>query len=142
MDKIVGRTKHGELTLDQMAGMMPGMSELMLALAQRYHVMYFAAQAGNWELAAYQLRGARKVFNTAKLTRPKYAEALGKFTAEFLDPIDAAIRARDWPAFDRLARASVEAADAYHREWGYAYIRYRLPDHPPPGYLVPPPTDD
>lgn len=140
MERIVGRTRHGELTLDQIAGLMPGMAELMLVLAQRYHVMYHAARAGNWELAAFQLRGARKALGTARLTRPKYAEAIDRFVAEFLDPLDSALRERDWPRFDRLARASVEASDTYHRDWGYPYIRYRIPAEPPPGYLLSPPA--
>jgi hypothetical protein len=136
VDEIVGRTKHGELTLDQMAGMMPGMAELMLRLAQRYHVMYYAAKAGNWQLAAYQLSGARKALSTAKLTRPKYQEAIDRFTREFLDPIDSAVRAQDWSRFEQLVQKSIEASDVYHQEWGYAYIRYRMPEHPPNGYAL------
>jgi hypothetical protein len=88
VDEVVGRTKHGELTLDQIAGMMPGMAELMVALAHRYHVMYYAAKGGNWRLAAYQLGDVRKALATAKLTRPKYREAIDRFGAEFLDGMD------------------------------------------------------
>ncbi len=136
MADVIGRTKHGELTLDQIAGMMPGMADLMVAVAHRYHVMYYAAKGGNWRLAAYQLGGVRKALSTAKLTRPKYREAIDHFVAEFLDGMDAAIRARDWSRFEQLVRASIEASDALHREWGYAYIQYRMPTDPPPGYVV------
>ena len=61
MDEPVGKTKHGELTLDEIAGLQPGMSEWMLALAHRTHVMYFACKAGNWDLGLYQLRDRKSV---------------------------------------------------------------------------------
>lgn len=142
MDRLVGKTKHGELSLDEIAQLQPGMSEWMLALARRLHVMYFACKAGNWQLGAYQLRGVRKIFANAALTRPKYKAALEQFTKEHLDGLDAAIRQRSWEDFGRLMAAMIEASDRYHAEWGYSYIRYRLPARPPTDYLLAPPKTD
>jgi hypothetical protein len=139
MDKITGKTKHGELSIDEIASLMPGMSEMMVALGQRYHVMFHACKAGNWALGAYQLRAIRKLFTTAKLTRPKYREALDAFAAEHLDAMDAAIRDRDWPRFAAAAERSIVDSDRVHAEWGYAYIRYRMPETAPPGVLLEPP---
>ncbi|MBI4607391.1 MAG: hypothetical protein HY726_00095 [Candidatus Rokubacteria bacterium] len=142
MDRPVGKTKHGELSLDEIAGLQPGLSEWMLALAHRVHVMYFACKAGNWPLGMYQLRGIRKILNNATLTRPKYKEALEKFSKEHLDGLDEAMRRRSWEEFDGLIAATIEAADRYHVEWGYPYIRYRIPDHPPGDYLLAPPETE
>lgn len=136
MEKISGKTKHGELSLDDMAGLMPGMSEVMLVLSHRYHVMYYACKLGNWQLAGYQLRAIRKLFGTAELTRPKYREALRKFAEQYLDKLDEAVRSSDWPAFSEIAESSIRASDRFHDEWGYPYIRYRIPDTPPPGYYI------
>lgn len=134
MENVVGRTKHGELTLDQIAELMPGMAELMAVLGQRYQVMYHAARGDNWKLAAYQLGAIRKIFNASKVTRPKYAVAMDQFASEFLDPIAEAIRRRDWDLFKRGVQASIEASDDYHRQWGYEYIRFRISERPPAGY--------
>lgn len=142
MDEPVGKTKHGELTLDEIAGLQPGVSEWMLAMAHRTHVMYFACKAGNWDLGLYQLRGIRKILNNAALTRPKYKSALEQFAKEHLDGLDAAMRRRSWEELDRLMAAAVQASDRYHAEWGYAYIRYRIPDHPPRDYLLAPPATE
>lgn len=141
MDKLAGKTKHGELTLDEIAGLQPGMSEWMLALAHRMHVMYFACKAGNWDLGMYQLRGIRKILNNAALTRPKYKAALEKFSKDHLDSLDEAMGRRSWQEFDPLIAATIEASDRYHAEWGYDYIRYRIPGYPPSDYLLPPPED-
>jgi len=139
MDRIAGKTKHGELTLDEIASLMPGMPEIMVALGQRYHVMRYACRAGNWPLGSYQLRAIRKLFTTATLTRPKYREALDRFAADYLDPLDHAIRAKDWPRVSELIERSIDASDRAHAEWGYAYIRFRMPDTPPSSYAMEPP---
>ena len=139
MDRPVGKTKHGELTLDEIAGLQPGMSEWMLALARRTHVMYFACKAGNWPLGMYQLRGIRKILTSAALTRPKYKAALEQFAKEHLDGLGEAMERKSWKDVDRLITAMVEAGDRYHAEWGYPYIRYRVPARPPADYLLAPP---
>ena len=48
----VGRTKHGELTLDQIAELQPGLGTLMRDISDRYWIAYYAAKGGNWKLAA------------------------------------------------------------------------------------------
>ncbi len=140
MDPIKARTKHGELTLDEIASLMPGMSELMVALGQRFQTMHQACREGNWLLGAYQLRAIRKLFNTSKLTRPKYAMAVDDYVAAYLEPIETAIQARAWSPFAEAVEQAVQASDRYHETWGYAYIRYRISDDPTGTYrLVPPP---
>jgi len=125
--------------LDEIAGLQPGMSEWMLALAHRMHVMYFACKAGNWDLGMYQLRGIRKTLTNAALTRPKYKAALEEFSRDHLDALDEAMRRRSWEEFAGVIASTIEASDRYHAEWGYPYIRYRIPDHPPEDYLLLPP---
>ena len=134
MNVTVGRTKHGEISLSQMANMKPGMAELMIAIGHRFHILYFAGLNGNWKLAAYQASSIRKLFGASKVTRPKYAEAMDKFAREHLDPISAAIRERNVGQFESAIKASIVASDQYHRDWGYDYIRFRMPPDAPVGY--------
>ena len=134
MSDIVGRTRHGEISLDQMASLMPGMAELMVAIGHRFHILYFAGLKGNWKLAAYQASSIRKLFSASKVTRPKYAEAMDKFTRELLEPISAAIREQNVQQFESAIQASIAASDQYHRDWGYEYIRFRMPSSAPLGY--------
>lgn len=126
MDPIKARTKHGELTLDEMASLAPGMSELMVVIGQRFQTMYYACKEGNWLLGAYQFRGIRKLFNASRLTRPRYASAVDEFLAVYMAPIESAIQARDWDQFSEAAEAAMRASDGYHKQWGYEYIRYRV----------------
>ncbi len=136
---IKAKTKHGELTLDEIGSLMPGMSELMAAIGQRYQTMSHAARDGNG-LAAYQLRAIRKLFGTSKLTRPKYAQAMDEFADRHLAPLARAIEAKDWAAFSTASEATVAASDEYHRTWGYGYILYRVSHDPGAQYRLVPPT--
>jgi hypothetical protein len=136
MEPIRGKTKHGELSLDEIANLMPGMSELMVAMGQRFQTMYHAARDGNWLLAAYQLRTIRKLFNTSKLTRPKYAKAVDEFVEARMRPIEAAIQAKSWPQFLEAARGAIRASDQYHKDWGYEYIRYRVSEESTQAYRL------
>lgn len=132
----VGRTKHAELTLDDIAELQPGMGEYMIALAHRYHVMYYAVKDGNYELGRLQLGGIRKILRSASKTRPKYRAALETFAREYVDRIEKAMLARSWEDFEKAVHASIMAGDDSHKEWGYGYVRYRIPETPPGGYLT------
>jgi hypothetical protein len=138
-ERLVGKTKHAELSLDEIADLQPGMSEYMILMAHRYHVMYYAVRDGNFELGRLQLGGIRKILRNATKTRPKYKDAVEEFSREYLDPIERAMVARSSEECRRAIEASIQAGDAAHEKWGYAYIRYRIPDSPPAGYLTAPP---
>ena len=124
-------TRHGDLTLDQIAELQPGMARLMVEISDRFCILYYAAKAENWEMARHQFSEMRKAMQMAGVTRPKYAEPLAGFTAEKLKPIEEAIRAKDWSAFEAAFNDAAGAANEMHGELGYAYIVWQLPDAPP-----------
>ena len=47
MDKIVGKTKHGEITIDELAQLQPGLGKLMDDMSTRFTYMYHSAKGGN-----------------------------------------------------------------------------------------------
>jgi hypothetical protein len=118
-DRPVARTKHTELTLDQIGALMPGLGSLMPIIAERFGWAYHAAKGGNWGLARYQLRKVRKLLGVGKLTRPKWIPTIDAYDAAFLQPMAEAIEAGDWQAFDAAAQAAVNDANRIHAETGY-----------------------
>lgn len=127
----VARTKDAELTLDDLAEIQPGMARFMLEVSERYWILYYAAKAGNWALARHELGELRKANRHASITRPKYREALMEFDNEYLKPIADAIRAEDWEAFEAAYHRGIDGANSYHRDLGYEYIEWQLPETPP-----------
>lgn len=134
MEPIKAKTKHGELTLDEMASLAPGMGDMMVAIGHRFQTMYHACKGGNWSLGAYQFRAIRKLFHASRLTRPKYAQAVDEFLALHMAPLESAIQTKSWDRFTEAVEAAMRASDGYHEKWGYKYIRYRVSETPSANY--------
>lgn len=130
-DRVRASTKHGTLTVDQIAAMQPGMARLMDELSRRYWVLYYAAKAGNWDLARYMEKESEKILLTASVARPKYREDITAFVRDRLGSIVAAIDRKDWAGFDAAYRRGIEDSNTYHDKYNKRFIRFHLPDHPP-----------
>jgi hypothetical protein len=129
--RVQATTKHGTLSVDDLAAMQPGMARLMDELSRRYWVLYYAAKAENWDLAGYMEKESEKILKTAAVARPKYRDDIAAFVRDRLGPIVAAIGAKDWRSFDAAYRRGIADSDMYHDKYNKRFIRFRLPDHPP-----------
>jgi len=123
-DWLKGSTEEKVKTL---AEIQPGLGTVMIEYGHRYTTAYYAAKGGNWALAAYQIKEMREIQAVGETTRPARMEALKAFERSHLDPLDAAIRSKEWTKFDRSFRAGVEACNACHASVGMPYIKYQLP---------------
>ena len=128
---IVGRTKHGELTLDQLAELQPGLGQLMPLVGERYWTCYYAAQGGNWGLAAYELRGLLSLFTKMSTTRPKYKGMLENYSKKIFDPLQQHIAAKDFAAFEKTYQDGIALANKMHVASNHAEIVWKLPPQPP-----------
>lgn len=129
--RVRATTKHGSLSVDELAEMQPGLARLMVELSQRFWVLAYAGRAGNWELARYMAREAEKLLQTMAVARPKYREDIVSFASEHLQAVVRAIDAKDSTAFELAMASAVEASDRYHAKYRKAFIRFRIPDRPP-----------
>ncbi len=139
MSDVKAKTPHGEMTIDQLAEIQPGMAALMKETGERYTNTYYAAKGGNWKMAAHQLNQLRAAFRTAKVTMPKYTEDLAAFDTEYLQPIFKAIHDQDWGEFEKAFRKGEEGSDVYHDKRGSPYITYLLPKETPSNLYMGPP---
>jgi hypothetical protein len=133
-EKIVIKTKHGDLSLDQLAEVQPGMARLMKEVGERYHILYFAAKGGNWQLAKHQLSQVISLHKAGVTLRPKYASDLTSFILNYLNPIGDAIAAKDWKRFEHAYQKGIDGSNEMHEKYNYGYIRYVLPKNPPETY--------
>jgi len=139
MSDVKARTPHGEVNLDQLAGIQPGMAAIMKQVGDRFTQTYYAAKGGNWKLAAYHLNQLRAQFKIALVTRPKYADDLGAYDNEYLQPIFKAVHDQSWAEFEAAFNKGEAGSDLYHDKRGLPHIRYLLPEDPPSNlYLGPP----
>ncbi len=126
---LTGKTEDQLKTL---ANIQPGLGTVMMEYSARWTNTYYAAKAGNWDLAAYQIKEAREIQETGETTRPKRAEALKTFEDAYLTQIDAAIKAKDFAKFEAAFKtASTKGCNGCHNSQGFGFIEYKLPAAPP-----------
>jgi len=125
------QTRHGEVTLGEIASLLPGAGDLMAVVSRNYGNLWHAAEGGNWELAAFYLRRTRALLRNLSITRPKYAAQLAEYERDHLELVGQALLAKDRAAFEVAYEKSVVRANELHVVTGYPYIRWSRPVDPP-----------
>ena len=120
------------LELDELTALQPGLARLMPEIASRFWKCYYAAAAGSWPMARWQLSELQKLLRLCMVTRPKYIPDIQEWISDDLEPLQAAVEERDLPRFQRLYHGAVQMANEYHRRWNKQFIVWKLPDAPPP----------
>jgi len=118
--------------VDELFAIQPGLARLMPEIGARMWKCWYAAEAGNWPLATWQLKELKKLMRVCNFTRPKYVEDMDAYMRDDLGPVTAALEAQDFAAFDTAYRRAVDRANWYHEKWNKEYIVWRRPDMPPP----------
>src|SRR5213594_4208646 len=109
---------HRDMTLEDVAVIQPGLGRIMPEIGARTWKAYYAAKAGHWPIAKFQVKEIRGLMELGAFTRPKYEENLNQFLEENWKPIEEAIAKEDFAAFDELLH-----------KW---FIKWKLPSQPPP----------
>jgi hypothetical protein len=135
IDGIRVRTKHTELTLEELAGLLPGTGEVMASVSHCFAMCWHAAEGGNRELATYFLNRTRNQLRGLAITRPKYADQIREYESEFLEPLYQALRDDDRAGFHAAYDRAIDQANVYHVDTGHPYIRWARPPEPPDGGL-------
>ena len=125
-------TGKGTFTLDDLGPLMPGMAEIMPLVGGRIWKCYYAGQAHNKALAAFQLKEAVNLMEKGAFLRPKYVDNMDKFITEEVAAVRKAIDSEDWEGFETAFAAMVDAANAYHELYDKPYLRWKIPEAPPP----------
>jgi len=125
-------TGKGTFSLDDLGPLMPGMAEIMPLVGERIWKCYYAGKARNQALARFQLKEAVNLMEKGTFLRPKYSENMEKFVTTEVAAVRKAIEDEDWDAFEPAFRQMVEQANAYHDLYDKAFLRWRIPDQPPP----------
>src|SRR3954470_18542512 len=125
-------TGKGEFALSELGHLMPGMAEIMPLVGGRIWKCYYAGQARNKPLARFQLSEAVNLMEKGAFLRPKYAEDMDKFISGIVATVRKCIESEDWDGFEAAFAPMIEEANAYHEQYDKGYLRWKMPDEPPP----------
>ncbi len=121
-----------DMAVDEIAMIQPGLGRLMPEIGARTWKLYYAAKEGNWPNAMYQFKECRKLFETGAYTRPKHEEAIEEYLRDSWNPLESIIKSKDWGRFQVAFKQAVDDGNAWHEKKDKPYIRWVLPDQPPP----------
>lgn len=112
----------------------PAMDDLMTMLVQPRHIkLYYAGQAKNWTLAAFQLAELRQALARIGRTIPTYRKidvdtAVASIFADKLKAVDAAIKAADLAQFTAAYGEMTGACNACHVGMEHPFLVIKVPD--------------
>ena len=121
-----------DMCIDEIAMIQPGLGRLMPEIGNRTWKLYYAGKAENWPNAMYQWKETKKLFETGAYTRPKHEDAIEEYLRDHWAPLETAIVAEDLAAFLKAFDEAVDSANAWHEKKDKPYIRWKVPDQPPP----------
>jgi hypothetical protein len=126
----------------------PGLGTVMIEYARRFAQLKYALDAGNWDMAKYQLDEMTEIQEVGETTRPGRAPMLKAFEDGFLQPMDAAILAKDKSKADTAFKNMIGGCNGCHAAstgsamdpaytWkSYAWVVVQAPPSDPADYLL------
>ncbi len=108
--------------IDAVKAVLPKFAIPMREVGDRFQNMYFAAQGGNWGLAAYMSKYMNNSMNPASLTKPKEYLVWKNFYESGFAPVNSAIQTQDFKAFTTAYDKVSRSCNACHAAMGYGFI--------------------
>lgn len=115
-----------------------GLGEIMGLTQMRHAKLWFAGEAGNWPLAAYELDELKEGFDDAVKYHPHHKsvpQPLTTMVPEYvgmpISELDAAIKAKDRSRFTAAFDSLTQGCNACHQEAQFGFNVVKRPTVPP-----------
>jgi hypothetical protein len=112
----------------------PGLGEIMSLQQMRHTKLWLAEQAGNWDLAAYEVKELQEGFDDVLLYHPTHEEspvdpkdAIPKMVTEPLAKLSDAIGRHDATAFEEQYDAVTDACNRCHEATDFGFNKVQRP---------------
>jgi hypothetical protein len=103
------------LSLETLSQTQSGLSTYMMETAQRFGIMWFAAQQTNWDLAAFEGREAEGVLqHGAVRSNQSRQQGISAFNTNFLEPLIQAAQSDDQARFQASYTAAIQGCNSCH----------------------------
>ncbi|MGB8328597.1 MAG: hypothetical protein WCE62_00610 [Polyangiales bacterium] len=116
----------------------PGLGEIMTLQQMRHSKLWFAGQASNWDLAAYELKELREGFDDVVKFHPTHEDApvpLAQLVPNMMDApieeLDEVIAAKEPRLFDAAFEELTKACNSCHEATNFGFNVVERPSHNP-----------
>lgn len=104
----------------------PTFTNFMPNFAERFHVMHFAGDAGDWAVAGHEAAELDRLMDVAEDIDPEKAKLMRSFIGADMEHLDEAIAHGDGAAFDKTLGETVAHCNACHTAVGSPFIKVSL----------------
>lgn len=105
----------------------PGLGEIMAATQMRHSKLWFAGEAGNWQLAKYELFELKEGFDDANAFHPDRSKPLQEFMTAPVEELKAAISKKNDIEFKRAFDNLTNSCNACHAATNFGFNRVIIP---------------
>jgi hypothetical protein len=110
----------------------PGLGEIMALQQMRHSKLWFAGEARNWPLAAYEIDELKEGFEDVAKLFPTHGDVpltpmVASITRREIPELASAVKKRDRTAFVRAFDALTAACNACHQSAKHGFISIRRP---------------
>jgi hypothetical protein len=109
--------------IDEVRSVLPKFAIPMREVGDRFQNLYFAAKGGNWALAAYMSKYMNGAMGPASVTKPDEYKTWKNFYENAFAPVNKAIMAKDFKAFDTAYTTTMKSCSGCHAGMGYGFIQ-------------------
>ena len=92
----------------------PGTAPRMIEMTIYFNNMWFGAQAGNWDLARFEVYRTEETIKGVYVVRAKRTSTLKPWVESALPPLIKAIEAKNKAAFEKAYDAAVDGCNGCH----------------------------
>lgn len=92
----------------------PGTAKQMLELIRRFNTIWFAEQAGNWDLTLFDLDESRDEIEVLKTTRPSRYPAIKAWADANITALEKAAGSKDKVAFEKAYDDAIAGCNGCH----------------------------
>ena len=118
----VAADQETQAQLDALKAAIPKFAIPMREVGDRFQNMYFAANKGNWALAAYMSKYMNGAMNPAALTKAAEYKVWKGFYENNFAEVNRAIQAKDLNGFNKSYAAVVTDCNDCHKAMEYGFI--------------------
>jgi hypothetical protein len=119
------KLKKASFDLEELGMLLPGTSQLMGLLSERFSACYGAGLKGNWRLAKYFLFKALKTIKQVSRISPQYESDFSDLMSASVQTVQNAIEKADLVEFEAAFSTLKQEVNKYHDKWGYSYIMWK-----------------
>jgi len=114
VETLSGEVEQLRSSVDLLNSLRPTTSMLMPSIAERFHVMHYAGDAGDWALAGHELLGIEHLLDVVQRVDPENGALAEKFLSPQLERLDAAIDHGNGKAFTSVIEQTVQSCNGCH----------------------------